>query len=216
MAEKQNLSKSFKRLKSKIRKFVIHHLSERKENGLYNQINKKYKKFDWSRPEYLKKEVKEIFDDKMFRGLDSAINNTNHLNCETRDNILYIDRNTLEEEFLRREMCSYMDDVMWYRAKHSRIKRLNRCKLGRSKEYYLRGVGKKFYMGKLPVKMEKRIQVIKEFLLKKKFIFDRKSPMRLNDKLIRKLINRKLLYGSVSKFEESLAEIYREKNEAPN
>lgn len=215
MAKDKGIPVPLKKLGRKIKRFVDHRLSERKENGLYIHFNKKYKKFDWSRPEYTKNDVREIVDDEYFRELESIIINTNHLDTTIKDNIIFIDKYSLEEEFLRREMCSYMDDVLWHRAKTSRIKRINRCKLGRTKEYYLKGVGKIFYMGKLPVKMETRIQLIKDFLLKKKFIFDRKSPLRLNDKLIRKLINRKLLYGSVEKFEESLAEIYEEKNKAP-
>lgn len=206
--------KSLKKLKRKITKFVNHPLKLRKENGIYNHFNKKYKKFDWSKKEYTKKELKEIFEDDLYRGLETIINHSNHLNVLLKDNVLYIDRDSIEEEFLRREMCSYMDDALWIRSKNSKIKKFHKCKLGPTKEYYLRGVGKTFYMGKLPKKMEKKILYIKDFLLKKKFIFDRKSSMYLNDKTIRHMINRKLLYGSVTKFEETLAEYIKEKNKA--
>lgn len=107
-------------------------------------------------------------------------------------------------------MCSYVDDKMWKRNVISKKKK--KFKTGPTKEYYLRGTGgRPLYMGKLPKKYEKKIKKIKEFLLSKKYIFDKKSEFFLKHKQIRFLIERKLLYGSESKFEENLAQMYIKK-----
>ena len=204
------VSLPLKRLRRRINKFVSHPLSLRKDNILYLNFNKKYKKFDWSKDYYSKQEVVEIVDDSKFRNLESIIKNSNHFDNFKIDNITYITRESLEEEFLKREMCSYMEDKMWKRSinKKKKIK----CKTGPTKEYFLRGLGKKFYMGKLPTKMIKKIKLIKEFLLNNKSIFDKKSKNYLSPKQIRYLISRKMLYGNIDKFELFLSQSLENKN----
>ena len=202
----EEISKPFKKLKRRINKFVSHPLSYRKENILYLNFNKSYKKFDWSKTYYTKAEVANILKDDKFRNVDSITKHSNHFDTVKREGIIYISRETLEEEFLRREMCSYVDDKMWKRNVNKRKK--IKCKAGPTKEYYLRGIGKKFYMGKLPKKMENKIKIIKDFLLERKYIFDRKSELYLNPKQIRYIISRKMLYGNVDKFEDFLSAAY--------
>ena len=83
--------KSFKKLKRLIQKFVSHPLSERKDNILYLNFNKKYKNFDWSKDYYTSEEVKEIVDDKLFRSLRYILTNTDHLDVivKSRKNIFH-------------------------------------------------------------------------------------------------------------------------------
>lgn len=204
----ENPSKSLNRLKRRIKKFVSHPLDLRKENGLYLKFNKKYKNFDWSKDVYTKKDVREILDDENFRTCDGMFN-SNHLDYYVENKKTYIYKFSLEEEFLRREMCASMDDKMWRRSQASR--KNIKCKTGPRKLYYLRGVGKLFCMGKLPKKMKSKVDKIKTFLISKKYIFDRKSEFFLKDSRIRHLISQKLLYGKESKFNEFLAEYLRKK-----
>lgn len=206
----EDISKPFKKLKRRIKKFVSHPLSLRKDNTIYLHFNKSYKKFDWSKKRYTRNEVKSIVDDDLFRDLDSILKNTNHFDTEKIDNTIYISRESLEEEFLKREMCSYFDGKMWKRHINHRKKIKFKC--GRTKEYYIKKVGRKFYMGKLPVKMDKKIKIIKEYLLNHKEIFNRKSDIYLNPKVIRNMISRKMLYGSEKKFDIYLSECYNEKS----
>lgn len=207
--------KTLQKLERRIKKFIIHPMKLRDDYDLYNNFNKSYKKFNWNREYIPYKECESILKDENFptdRTLfDNGLLTKHHLNGEFN---LSLSRKDLEEEFLRREVCAFIDSKLWFRNYVYQTKKKRRMKRGLSKVYKLRVNKKKlFILGKLPINLSKRIDIIKDFLLKHQYIFDKDSRMYMNDRFIRKMINRKMLYGPFDKFEEAVAEYVTEYKE---
>lgn len=184
----KKIPKNLPELKKRIRKYVVQKPS--KSNVI--DYNKKYRTHDWSKPLKVG-DMKEILQSKSFHSYDWLIKNERIY----RDLDGNIDRNSVFSELFKREIAFQLDDI--YRSRNRRAKKHNRMRYKKGKETYIKIGKRRFYLGKL--QNYKRIPLIKEYLLKNSFVFDKSHPYGLNGKEIRKMIREKLLYGNIEHFD---------------
>lgn len=187
--------KNLKQVKNRLKRYTFVPLSKRKDNELYLNTNKSYKNIDWRKSSISISEAKEIFQDNHFHKYKWLIQN-NRINKVSEG----VTTSSAAAEMFKREVAMQIDQDYWRRNRYAHRK--HRMKYGKSKKYFMRAPnGERVFLGTHPESIQKRFDLIINYLQKRPFLFDESNQFYLKKSHLRNMIRQHLLTGNIEDFD---------------
>lgn len=182
--------------------------NNKKENHLYNKINKDYKKIDWSPEKINNRIAKEIFTDSVYpvwRNMLSFGILKFHPIGNSKSDGFYI-KTHLEDLLLVQELMCQMDEQYW-----CTIQPVN-WKPEYVPYYFDSAYRGKTWICQIPVSKVEKSKLVTDFLKTKEYLFDEDSPFFKGHNKTRKFIEKNLFNGKPEKWDYYLKRFLRENN----